>query len=311
MARQTPGPRVLPSKFFEEYALYRSFACELPVSARQFDEQDLYPPVRMECKKCQTDQTFRVADRFLDGERIRQADAANAKMARENNLTPDGPNFFGPTPPNGHLIVINYKCAACNLFYYKVMFEISLDGKSISKVGQSPPWSIQVESSVKKALGPHIEDYKKGLVCESQGYGIGAFAYYRRIVELIIKELLKDIEELIPNSTEKTKYHEALSNISDSQSAATRIHVVKDLLPLTLRPSNANPLDLLYSALSGGLHSETDQECLGSAEAIRTTLIYLISEVTERKRNAEEYSEKIGSLLEKVKKKGQTKTDVK
>ena len=29
------------------------------------------------------------------------------------------------------------------------------------------------------------ETLKKGLINESQGYGIGAFAYYRRIVEVV------------------------------------------------------------------------------------------------------------------------------
>ena len=50
----------------------------------------------------------------------------------------------------------------------------------------------------------------KGLVSESQGYGIGAFAYYRRIVEEIIDEMLKQIGDLI-SGVDKERYAAALA----------------------------------------------------------------------------------------------------
>jgi hypothetical protein len=56
-------------------------------------------------------------------------------------------------------------------------------GGFVQKVGQFPPWSIRVDRNAEQILGQHVEIYKRGLTCESQGYGIGAFSYYRRIVE--------------------------------------------------------------------------------------------------------------------------------
>ena len=78
------------------------------------------------------------------------------------------------------------------------MVTISKDEKWIIKVGQEPAWSIDIEPYLEKIFGKYVNDYKKGLINESQGYGIGAFAYYRRIVEVIIDELLNDILSLTP-----------------------------------------------------------------------------------------------------------------
>ena len=87
----------------------------------------------------------------------------------------------------GHQLGVNYVCAACQLYFVKYMFKVSDDGKSIQKTGQYPPWLIEPTESLRAALGERLDVYKKGLINESQGYGIGAFAYYRRIVEDLIK----------------------------------------------------------------------------------------------------------------------------
>ena len=64
----------------------------------------------------------------------------------------------------------------------------------MKKVGQSPAWDIVMDKELESLLGDHAYFYKSGLICESQRYGIGAFAYYRRIVEEVIDELLVSVE---------------------------------------------------------------------------------------------------------------------
>ncbi len=39
-------------------------------------------------------------------------------------------------------------------------------------------------------LGEHLKDYRKGLICENHSYGVGAYSYYRRIIENVIDDLL-------------------------------------------------------------------------------------------------------------------------
>ena len=48
---------------------------------------------------------------------------------------------------------------------------------------------------------------------------------------------------------------------------------MKDALPETLLIRGQNPLTLLHSALSGGIHGKNDEECLELAHAVRVVLI--------------------------------------
>jgi hypothetical protein len=311
---------IFKAEFYEQAPLYRRYQYAGPVAGHDLEKQERYPAITMECKRCKQARTFLIASVYLDGDWLNlqtelgaeTALRAPADLTTEEKvaITPEKGQRIKPLS-RGAVTLLTYKCTGCQCFLYKFAFRISDDGKQVMKIGQYPPWSIEPKESVRKALGNHLTDFKNGLICESQGFGIGAFAYYRRIVELVIDALLRDIEELIKVQPDRDKYHSALSNVEASQSAASRIEVVKDLLPTSLRPGGRNPLDLLHSALSVGLHGESDETCLDWAEAIRTTLVYLIEEVSERKRTAREYEKSIDDVLGKLQKAGQSKTDVK
>src|SRR5271163_2712540 len=107
--------------------------------------------------------------------------------------------------------------------------------------GQFPAWSIDGDPALLKLLGGYGAYYKKGLICESQAYGIGAFGYYRRIVEEVIDTLLDDIAGLLAGE-ELAKYQEALQKTKATIVTQEKIDLVKDLLPPILRPAGMNPL---------------------------------------------------------------------
>ena len=62
------------------------------------------------------------------------------------------------------------------------------------KAGESPRWEPRVKVSLERALGEHANLYKLGLACEGESFGIGAFAYYRRIVEQLIEGFVDQLE---------------------------------------------------------------------------------------------------------------------
>jgi hypothetical protein len=136
------------------------------------------------------------------------------------------------------------------------------------------------------------------LVCESQSYGIGAFAYYRRIVEEIINELLDEITDLIPEA-EKPAYEEALAKAKETRVTQDKIDLVKDLLPPILRPDGMNPLGVLHSALSEGLHGQTDEHCLELAEQLRQVLVFLVNQVSATRTAAKSFTASMRTLLDK------------
>lgn len=214
----------------------------------------------------------------------------------------------------GKVVDIRYRCSACKrgLRVFTVYFghsPVDKDGRSeliLEKVGQSPAWSIDIDQKVQKSLGEDLATYyRRGLVCESQGYGIGAFAYYRRIVEIKIDNLLEDISVLIPQE-EVEKYQAALVEVKKEQQANKKIELVKELLPSSLRPDGINPLDILHSMLSEGLHAETDENCLEYAEEIRECLIYLLNEVTQKRASAAQFTDRMKKFLDKRSTKSQS-----
>jgi hypothetical protein len=150
-----------------------------------------------------------------------------------------------------------------------------------------------------KALGTHLNDFKKGKINESQGYGIGAFAYYRRIVEVLINDLLHDMVICISNEDDQHEFRRRLEKVKNDIRADVRIEAVKDLVPAILRPENINPLSVLHSALSEELCAHSDEECLEYAADVRESLTFLIEQVQRTKENAKTYVASIRALQEK------------
>jgi uncharacterized protein YjaG (DUF416 family) len=144
------------------------------------------------------------------------------------------------------------------------------------------------------------DPWTRGLICESQSYGIGAFAYYRRIVEEIIEKLLEDIPNLM-SGEERQKYPAALQQVKQTRRADEKIKLVKDLLSEVLKPSGMNPLDMLFEALSEGLHGEIDDQCVELAQQVRQVLVYLVNRLLTVKTADQEFTEGMKKLLDRKK----------
>jgi hypothetical protein len=65
----------------------------------------------------------------------------------------------------------------------------------IVKVGQWPVWSPKLSTRLLKSLGPSAPLFKRGVACLQEGFGIGASAYFRRVIEEEVKALLDLIEK--------------------------------------------------------------------------------------------------------------------
>jgi hypothetical protein len=262
------------AKFLETYPLYRKFHSN---RIKAYYLQDIPKlPIKMHCHKCACTQTFNMENEYW--EHHARGDWASGKVLR-----------------------VVYLCAAC--YQCRYFFLVQFRDDYVMKVGQYPPWEITPDKNLTELLGEHQDYYKKGLVCESQGYGIGAYAYYRRIIEEIIDNLLNSIADLIPEN-EKEQYKHALEQTKETIVAQEKIHIVKDLLPEILRPDGMNPLNLLHTTLSEGLHAKTDDECLEVAGSIREILIFLVNRIVETKESSKKFTTSMRKLLEKKAGKG-------
>lgn len=280
-------------KFLEEYPLYKKFPTGwkkiIPNSRHtHIKNSDLpKPAIHMFCSVCDSAQTFNMRNEYYN-EHISSGSYEAA---------------------HGNIKEVRYVCSACNigLFVFLINFGYEYKGGQeeteifLEKVGQTPAWNIDMDKELERLLGNHAEYYKKGLICESQGYGIGAFSYYRRITEDIIGQLLNSIESLLTGE-EKTEYHLALEKVKKTVITQEKIDLVKDLLPDSLRPGGLNPLTVLHSSLSKGLHAESDEECLEYADAIKKALIFLVNRLVRTKSENKDFTDSMKKILKKTKK---------
>jgi hypothetical protein len=182
----------------------------------------------------------------------------------------------------------------------KSMPTVGKDGTAISlKLGQMPAFGPQTAARLMMLVGPDREIFLQGRRAENRGMGIGAFAYYRRVVEnqknRIIAEIAKvskvlgstpEIDALFAAAMKETRFSES-------------IDMVKGAIPQTLLISGRNPLTLLHSALSKGLHDAemTDAHCLALAQSIRTILGELAERASEALKNNKEIQNALSLLM--------------
>ena len=257
-------------EFIETYPLFKKLKITLPRLLIDLDK----PPIHMYCETCRTDQTFIMTNSYLE-------------LFANNNVTSSDEN-----------VRMRYKCQFCKNFERIFYIHLSRNLDFCYKIGQYPSWEINIDGNLEKTLGEHSRTFKKGLVCESQGYGIGAFAYYRRITEDIIDELLESIFDLVEENN-KDKYKSAIEETKKTRITQEKIDLVKDLLPSILRPGGYNPLGVLHSELSEGLHTQTDEVCLEKAAHIRDILTFLVNQIIQSKEAAKSFTSSMQALLDK------------
>ena len=279
------------AKFLEEYQLYRKFEFKLPSYFYELKDVN----INMYCPNCEETRTFRFLHKYLHEKKqiMRPVGSLGVNRPISHN---------GYDLKENYIIQLTYSCASCENFNRIFSLRVGKNRQFIEKVGQYPPWDIKIGRDLKEILKNHSENYKKGKTCESQSYGIGAFAYYRRIVEDIIGELLEAIQDLIIGE-ELEKYQETLEGVRKTKNTTNKIELVKDLLPPILKTEQFNPLKTIHDALSKGLHGRTDEECLDDAESIRTSLVFLVDAILNRRKGQQEYTESMKKIIEKQRKK--------
>jgi hypothetical protein len=68
------------------------------------------------------------------------------------------------------------------------------------KYGERPPFGPNTPNRLLSLLGDQKDVFLKGKRCEFQGLGIGAFSYYRRVVENQKSRILDEIIKVATNS---------------------------------------------------------------------------------------------------------------
>ncbi len=196
---------------------------------------------------------------------------------------------------------LTYRCRNCQnatkIFAVAAHLAGNLKDGAVLKFGEWPPFGPPTSSRVIKLIGPDRELFLTGRRSENQGMGIGAFVYYRRVVEnqkdRIFDEIIR-VSEKIGAPAESIKQ---LENSKKETQFSKAVESVKDAIPQGLLINGHNPLSLLHSALSEGLHAQTDEECLELAISIRVVLNELADRLGQALKDEAELNAAVSRLL--------------
>ena len=268
-------------EFLEETPLYTKCSVELPDKLEEINLS-----INKFCPECKEKRTFILGNKYIPQiDYFSLVNITRTLRTIEPNCT----------------VFLYYVCGSCRKFNRSFSFFVGENKEYIQKIGQYPAFDITIEKHLREMLGEYTDFYQRGLICEYNSYGIGAFVYYRRIIEEIIGNLLNSIPELMTGE-EKQKYEEALEKVKNTKQTQEKIKLIKDLLPSILMPEGFNPFKTIYDMLSKGIHSKTDEECLDYSRAIRKSLIFLVEIILRTKKQKKEFTESMKKLLEKSRK---------
>jgi hypothetical protein len=206
--------------------------------------------------------------------------------------------YVSDTPKNGYLI---YLCRNCR--NYQKTYAVAVKRKPqelsgwIFKYAEVPAYGPPTPARVISLIGPDRDHYLQGRRSENQGFGIGAFAYYRRVLEnqkgRIIREMAKVAKKVGASSEVLAEFEAAAAETQFS----TAIERMKHGIPSALLINTHNPLSLLHTALSQGLHEENDDTCLELAASIRLILTDLAERMSQVLKDEAELSGAVTKLL--------------
>ncbi|MFN8523208.1 MAG: hypothetical protein U0821_08905 [Chloroflexota bacterium] len=202
-----------------------------------------------------------------------------------------------------HFFYLTYICSNCQrvMKHFSLAAQRNIDAESGScmKFGELPPYGPPTPPRLFALIGPDRELFLRGRRCENQALGIGAFVYYRRVVEGQKNRILNEIIKVARKIGAAPEQIKTLEDAITETQFSKALESVKDALPQSLLVNGHNPLTLLHSALSHGLHLLSDQDCLTLARSIRIVLAELSERLADALKDEAELNKAVARLLER------------
>lgn len=174
------------------------------------------------------------------------------------------------------ITLISYTCPTCG---FHVLYAFYYDGNYIHKISQFPSLLDLSRDELKQFDKNSLIDkdnyaeIRKSYECASSGFYVAAYVYLRRVYENLFINLFKENEKdfsISLNDFIKLKFDNKLEMLKDK---------------LAIEDSIYKPL---YSLLSSGIHSLSENECQQHYHLLKNILLEILMEQkvqTERQNN--------------------------
>ena len=194
-----------------------------------------------------------------------------------------------------------YWCKNCDTDIKKFALSLKPDNGIMAngtaiKFGEIPPFGPPLPSRLLKILGQDKSLFLQGYRAEKQGMGIGAFTYYRRVVNNQKNQILDEIIKVAENTKADSEIIDTLNKAKQENQFTRAIESIKDAIPPALLMDGHNPLTLLHGPLSVGIHEGDDGECLSLATDIRVVLSELADTIANILKEKADLKESVSRL---------------
>jgi len=199
-------------------------------------------------------------------------------------------------------IFLHYSCANCRthskIFAIMARWNTDIDEGEAIKVGEWPPFGPKVSARVISILGENKDLFLMGRRAEIQGLGIGALAYYRKVIENQKDHIIDELLRVVRRTGSPEPYIEKLKSAKMEKRFKEAVELISDALPQALLINGYNPLALLDQAISKGSYAHNDTDALKLATALRRILSELADRVVRALEDQTDLDEAVNFILQ-------------
>jgi hypothetical protein len=195
---------------------------------------------------------------------------------------------------------ITYICSNCKSSVKTYAMQVAVengDNGQCYKFCEYPVYGPPTPARLLRLFGSDRDIFLKGRRCENHGLGIGAFTYYRRVVENHKNRILDEIIRVSNRIGAPQDVLNVLEAAKKEIQFSKAIEQIKEAIPESLLINGHNPLALLHRPLSVGVHELTDQQCLEFAHDIRVVLVALAERLGQALKDEAELNTAIARLM--------------
>ncbi|WP_160678045.1 hypothetical protein [Clostridium sp. C8-1-8] len=242
-------------------------------------------PIYGKCPSCNKGMAFEVDKVELDKELLKSCIQSYCESQIDDDIS-----FFPELSyvmkgriailmKNGGYFEKTIRCPICKNVY-KFLYKITDDTNSkerlyIQKIGQYPSlydFSDYRQNDYDKLLKKvdALEDLRKGLSLQTDGYYVAAYTHFRRVLEKFIKYKFDTNKDEIGCETEEFNR----KHINE------KLDILKKYLPSFLYDNKE-----IYNVLSAGIHMLSEAECQENFETVKDAIDAILSQEEANRKN--------------------------
>jgi len=215
------------------------------------------------------------------------------------------PGAAEPEEPGG-VYSLSFRCTWCGSDFH-CFLEVNPQWREdpdqklwVRKVGEAPRLDLSLDLVLEEALGGDAELYKRAVDCRTRGYGLGACAYLRRVIEHQIDPILRLILEVKKDEGAEKSELDKIRKTIEGKSFADKARLAYQVAPGSIVVEGSNPLKIIHDELSGGVHRLGENEALEVANELSRALEFVVRELNRQRTAKAEYAKTIKAAHKKT-----------